>query len=894
MPPPTRSSDAKLGFSPESEPLPPKPKKPPKPERRIPRPLVIPFEIILAAFCIALAAGFVALSLLPAFAALGRATSRVNEEMDAVEATFRRITLQQSSQIYADNGDTLLSVEHGTENRKVVALGKISTITQQAVVAIEDHDFYEHGPLDTRSIFRALITNIAAGEITQGGSTITQQLVKNAEIGSNAQTFARKFQEAALASRMETLYDKDEILGLYLNQVYLGNGVYGIGTASQYYFDRPASKLKLPEAALLAGMVQAPADYDPIQHTKAAKERRNVVLDQMVQYGEVIPGVPPITAEQAAKAKKTPIQLHLRKQKDKKEKVEPFFLSYVRRELLDLDNHEFDKVLGTTDQQRENQLFGGGLKIITTLDTSWQDIAQRVAEAHLGAGKGPQAAIATVESDGAVRVLLSGQSYDKTQTDLVAPLYNSKDKLIGGVRQPGSSFKPFVLIAAFRAGINPSSTYSSSSPYRSAKWDNSCHCVSNAEPFSSGGNIDLWTATANSVNVVFAQLALEVGADKIVEAAQDAGITSALPEVPSISLGSASVSPLEMASAFTTFANAGEHCKPYLVSKIEDAKGKTLYKIKPDCKKAVEPNIAQLITKMLEGVVQGGTGTAAQLDRPVAGKTGTSQDSADLWFVGFVPQYSTAVWVGFPYARIPQEGEYGGTVAAPIWHDYMVQILRDVKESDFDAARKLKVKAGEVPDVVGITEDEAKRALERAKFDVKVNEVESDQLEGIVVAQDPEAGRNADEGSTVTIDVSNGKGSGNSGDVPNVVGLPQSEAERAISRAGYSVSVREEDSTQTAGTVIEQKPSAGEQADPGSTVRITVSTGEEGKQKIPDVVGQTKGSATSELEAAGFSVAYKYETVSSKKDDGIVLDQSPSGGEQGKPGQTVRLRIGKF
>ncbi|MEX2421234.1 MAG: penicillin-binding transpeptidase domain-containing protein, partial [Actinomycetota bacterium] len=276
----------------------------------------------------------------------------------------------------------------------------------------------------------------------------------------------------------------------------------------------------------------------------------------------------------------------------------------------------------TSREERERNLGRDGLKVVTTLDPDMIDAAQRAAAGDLGT-KGVQAAIATVEvKNGAIRMLMSGQNYEREQRNLVVA--RKVGKSYQGVRQPGSAFKPFTLVAAFEEGVPPETRFSSASPYRTDEWDNACNCVENAEGASNGGMIDLYDATTNSVNVVFAQLALKIGPDTIVDAATRMGITTPLSPVPSITLGSEEASPLDMASAYATLADEGTYCKPFVISRIVSAKGKVLYKHKDNCKEVLDPDVANLVTELLRGPVQSGTGTAASLgSRPVAGKTGT-------------------------------------------------------------------------------------------------------------------------------------------------------------------------------------------------------------------------------------------------------------------------------
>lgn len=791
----------------------------------------IPFELGLILVVILIAASLVAATFLPAFAPVNVFAKRVQAKLADYGSTLHRIRFPQTSTIYAADEKTVLASVSGGENRLVVKLKQVAPVMQHAVLAIEDHGFYTHGALDATSIIRAAIANLAAGRVTQGGSTITQQLVKNAEIGNTDQTLQRKMQEAALAARMEQEYTKDEILELYLNEVYLGNGVYGIGAAAQYYFNKKPSKLNLAQASLLAGMIQSPENYNPTakKTRKAALARRNLVLDEMVNYQDILPpelGFAGITQAQADKTKKQPVTLRIT---HASKEPAGFYAHHVVYDLLNLRNTKWDDIFGTTYKQRLNTLGSGGFKIYTMDEPRLEAKAQQVAVARLGGGLGKDTGIATVDPrTGAVKMLLSGKNYARDQLDLAAPEITERGSLLG-VRQPGSSFKPYTLVTAFEKGIPPTATYSSKSPYVDPQWDNPCHCVTNAEGAGDSGMVDLWTATAHSINVVFAQLILQVGAPDVVNTAYDMGIrVSPLQAVDSLTLGSVPVSPLEQASGFATLANHGMYCPPYYISKIVGPNGHTVYKHTSNCKQVIDRDIADLTTALLQGVVTGGTGTAANIGRPVAGKTGTSQDSADLWFVGYTPQLSTAVWVGYPLSHQPQVGEYGGTVAAPIWHDYMLYALQDMPTEGFPKAPHIKTAKGKVPDVVGMDVAKATTVLQDAEYTVNVNEVPSDLPKGQVASQSPAAGSSAPIGTAVTIDVSNGK---------------------------------------------PPEP------------KVT---------KVPGVEGQPLYDAQRTLEAAGFNVSVRYVDVSDRSENRIVMSQSPAGGEKGKAGDTVTLTVGNY
>ncbi|HWO71543.1 MAG TPA: transglycosylase domain-containing protein [Actinomycetota bacterium] len=777
---------------------------PPPGPRVPPDPL---FPAVLAAV-IALAAAVVAVTLLPLAGTLAAGVRRVNEQLAVLGEDFRRIRpFAERSLVYAADGEVLAALYQ--ENRTEVALEDVSPVARKAVLAIEDDRFYEHGAVDATSVLRALVANLVAGEVVQGGSTITQQLVKNVFIEDPSQTLDRKLREAALAIRLEQRYSKDRILEMYLNRVYLGNGVYGIGTAAEFYFGVPAAELRLPQAALLAGMIASPETYDPLERPRAALRRRNEVLDRLAALG----WVPRAKVE---RAKRRPLGL------DRDAAAEqpgrwPFAVEYVRRLILDSPGGEFD-ALGATRRERARALFEGGLRIHTTFLPGWEEAAAAAVAARLPDPEGPDAAIVAVEAGtGAIRTMFSGRGYLRDPEPL---------DLVTAARQPGSSFKPFTLVAAFRAGVPPGKVYPSKAPYRDPRWNNDCHCVFNAEGRGDRGYLDLWAATEDSVNVVFAQLVLDLGPEAVVEAARDLGVTSPLDAVPSITLGAEEVSPLEMAAAYATLAGGGVRCEPFAVARIEDPRGRVLYRHRPECRRVLEADVANLVTAMLQRAVAGGTGRAAALPgRPVAGKTGTTQDYTNAWFVGYTRQVAAAVWVGFPEGQRPMDGYFGGpvfggTVAAPIWHDFMARAVAGMPVEGFPPPPPPE--RAPVPDLLGLRGARAEEAVLAAGFTPLLEEVDAPEPEGTVVGQEPAAGTRIALGGLVRILVSTGRPP--TVEVPDVVGLRGWRAVLALEEAGLVARVERtpvEDPAEQ-GVVLAQAPPAGERVPAGSEVTITV------------------------------------------------------------------------
>jgi membrane peptidoglycan carboxypeptidase len=762
---------------------------------------------VLFVVVLGLGALLFALALLPAAGAAGRVVGEFADEFEEIGAdvdlAFPRIP--ERSTIYAADGSVLATL-YLDENRKIIRLGQVNQMARDAVLAIEDARFYEHPGLDVQGIFRALAANLREGEIEQGASTITQQLARNvfSAIGTE-QTLVRKIHEARVAMRLEEVYSKDEILELYLNEVYFGRGVYGIGTAAEYYFGTKPEKLTLPQAATLAGLISSPETYSPVNDKDAALSRRNVVIDRMIDLGMV-------TEADGVAAMGQPLGLHITEIGNEQARF-PFFVEYLKRQILQ------DERFGKTKQARIKTLFQGGLKIYTTLDPDLQRRGDEIVRSRFGTdAKGPTSAIAAVDTEtGAVLSLVSGTDFQESQVNLATGQ--------GGTgRQSGSAFKPFTLVAAFEQGIPVGKVYKAQSgqivdctPYGPPNYR-----AVNAGDGGGSGYVDLRTATAQSINAVFVQLAIDVGAPSIVEVAQRMGIESPLAPFCSITLGTSEVTPLEMANAFGTLANGGVHCDPFAITRVEGHNGRVILKQKRGrCEQAIDQDIANKVAGLLRLVVSEGTGTAANLGTwPVFGKTGTTNDSADVWFSGCTAQICAATWVGHPTGRVAMPGAYGGTVAAPIWHDFMAFAMRGLPAQGLPEPPAPE--KATVPNVVGLTQAEAIQVLTRANFTPSVQNVPSARPLGIVTGQEPAGGSSATAGGTVVIRVSNGRPP--SVKVPNVIGLTPQSASNQLRAAGFQVEV-EYATTKDAsknGKVIAQAPGAGAELDEGATVAIVV------------------------------------------------------------------------
>jgi len=788
----------------------------------VPRPSPLVIRLILLVVSVLVMGVAFALMLLPTAKSLGDAAQKFQQNVlcrGTEDLHFPRFP--ERSTVYAANGAPLANI-FLDENRISVPLSEVDKEARKAVVGLEDYRFYQHGGIDPIAIGRAFIENVIAGHIEQGGSTIDQQLVKNVT-GQRQDTIQRKIHEACLAIAVDRKYSKNQILSLYMNDVYFGNGLYGIDTAAQSYFGVPASQLTMVQAATLAGVIAAPGAFDPVANPQAALARRNQVLRRLAQI-RCISHVGCVNPARMLKFQQKPLGLVPTAGQVPPPK-NPFFVQYITGQILNNQSGEFD-ALGSTYQERKQTLFQGGLRIYTTLDPKFEQEALKVVRQHLPKATDPEAAISMVEvKTGAIRVLVSGRNFAESHQDLVTGLNGTAG------RQAGSAFKPFTLVAAFEQGIPPGREYNAKSPLFMPDCNN--WKVENAEAGVTG-YIDLWTATQDSINVVFAQLARDVGPPNIAAAAHEMGITSSLPDGPedcSITLGTGAVSPLEMSDAYATLANNGVHCPAYAVEKIVGLRGGIIYRHQPKsaCKQAISADIASQVTAMLKRVICCGTGTAAQLGRPEAGKTGTNTEYRDAWFVGYVPQYSTAVWVGYPQGEIPMynvEGvspAFGGTVAAPIWHDFMAQVVQNLPPVDFPPPPPTPT-----------------------------------------------------------------------GKVPNVVGRLYGGAVNALTQADFTAIRKDVPSPQPAGTVIAQSPPAGTKAPLGTAITLSVSTGAPAQSTVPDVVGMTEADAQAALQQAGFAVSVVDVTTTDKRKDGIVLYQSPRGGTQVQQGTAVSIAVGKF
>ncbi|MBD2741267.1 penicillin-binding protein 1A [Coleofasciculus sp. FACHB-1120] len=553
---------------------------------------------------------------------------------------LRSYTPTETSYIYDVKGKHLASL-HGEANREIVPLDAISPELKRAVLAIEDSHFYFHQGINPNSVGRAVRANWQKGAVVEGGSTITMQLVKNLFL-SRKRTFSRKIAEAVLAIRLEQIFKKDQILEMYLNQVYWGHNNYGVQTASESYFGKKAADLNLAEASMLAGMIQAPEDYSPFTNIKLAKQRQAQVLGRMRELGW-------ITAQEEAAARKLTIK------KGQLTSWQTSELPYITDAVV----AELKERFGSDAVEK------GGMRVQTTIDYKFQRMAeQKVSRWHRrlqgwGVYNNQIALVAVDPRTHFVKALVGGVDYKKSKFN----------RATQSLRQPGSAFKPFVYYTAFATGkYSPYSTvYDSPVSYR----DGGGYYSPKNYGGGYSGAMSIRQALVVSANVPAVKIGRSVGLDKVIETLRTLGFKSPIEPVISLPLGAIGVTPLEMAGGYATFASNGWHSDTTMIVRVTDSQGNVLLDNTPKRRLVLDQWATASLTQVLQGVITGGTGKAAQIGRPAAGKTGTTSLEKDVWFVGYVPQMSTAVWIGKDNNRSLGGGVTGGQYAAPIWRDFM-------------------------------------------------------------------------------------------------------------------------------------------------------------------------------------------------------------------------------
>lgn len=565
---------------------------------------------------------------------------------------LRNYVPSETSYIYDIKGTLLYSL-HDEANREVVDLNDISPNLKRAVLAIEDSYFYSHNGINPSSVGRAVLANFVAGETVEGGSTVTMQLVKNLFL-TPERAVSRKVAEAVLALRLEQIFSKDEVLEMYLNQVYWGHNNYGVETAAQSYFNKSAKDLTLGEAAMMGGLIQAPEDYSPFVNYNLAKQRQATVLGRMRQLGW-------ITAQEEAAARDQPLKIG--EIKSFRTSVAPYVTEAAVEEL----QQKFGK----------ESVLKGGMRVQTTVDLNMQRVAEDTVKRNhavlrqRGVYADQMALVAVDPRTHFVKAMVGGVDYSASQFN----------RAIQAHRQPGSAFKPFVYYTAFATGRytpdsliadNPVSYPDGYEYYSPKNYDSSFM-----------GNIPIRRALELSRNVPAIRLGQAVGINQIIELCRTLGIKSPMEPVISLPLGAVDLTPMEMAGAYATFASNGWYSPPTFIVQVTDSSGNVILDNTPKPQLVLDPWATAALNDVLQGVVARGTGTSAQLGRPTAGKTGTTDSQRDIWFVGYVPQLATAIWVGNDDYSPLGVGATGGGYVAPVWRDFMQQALANQPVEDF-------------------------------------------------------------------------------------------------------------------------------------------------------------------------------------------------------------------
>ena len=759
----------------------------------------------------------------------------------------RQLEQQVNGYIYDSTGNRELAVLRGSEARTLVEYDQIHPMMRHAIVAIEDRRYWEHRGVDIRGIGRALWSDIRQKQVVEGGSTITQQFVKNALL-QDERTIGRKVREAALAWQLSQRWSKQRILEAYLNTIYFGNGAYGVQQAARTYFGHGVSRMTIAEAALLAGIPANPTRYDPVTNPRQAKARRLLVLQAMYAEGK-------ITLPQLDQADATPLPDPEKVRLPGTEGPAQHFVNYVKQQLV--------------DQYGSSRVFGGGLRVTTTIDLELQALARDAISKWLTDPNGPSAALVAIDpTDGAVKAMVGGNNYRKSQFNLA----------VQSERQPGSAFKPFVLAEALRQGISPATQFES--VRQEIDLGDRYWVVSNYEN-GYFGSVDIERATIESDNAVYAQLTELVGSNRVARMARRLGIQSELDGVYSIGLGSEEVNPLELARAYASFATGGRRIdtslkranQPRAIVEVRDEEDEPLLVNRPQGTRVLSPGQAAFVSSLLQRVVVEGTGVRAQLDdRPVAGKTGTTENYGDAWFVGYTPQLVVAVWVGYPTTLQPMLSEFngepvtGGSYPALIWKTFAEKELEQMgaEPESFPEPPALYT----VPKVV------ARRTTESGERLLLDN------------------GECPNRREVVFFDGTGPTSAANCRDdevqVPDVRGLLLAEAEARLDAQPLTpeLVLRPAEPLEPAGVVVGQRPRRG-YASPFDRVILIVTKPLHGV--IPNLVGRSLDDARVRLERLELEPEIRW----AKGAAGIVLEQRPRPGLAAAPGIKIRLVVAR-
>ena len=830
--------------------------------------------------------------------------------------------IAQTSKVYALDG-SLITEFHAGENREIISFNEMSPYIKDAIVAVEDKRFLEHQGVDYIRIIGAFIADLKAGEWVQGASTITQQYVKNIYF-SPEKTFRRKINEALIAIQLERNYTKDKILEMYLNTINFGSGTYGIEKASEIYFGKNASELDLPQSALMAGLVRAPEIYSPFNDMEKAKLRRDLVLQlmyeqELIETGQYLNALAaPITLNE--KSTTGPDQFSSR--------IAPYFVDYVKQNLYNQKFTDYD-------------VFKGGLRIYTTLDINLQKKAENAVKKVFPEDIGPSYSLISIDPDnGYIYALIGGKDYSTSKFNIATQ----------GKRQPGSVFKVLVLMESIMQNFSPKNTFNPNGPITIDMEEGPDWRVDNygGQKFGSD-KMSVVDGTIYSVNVVYAQLIMKVGAENVENLCNEMEIYD-IGNNPAIAIGGleTGITPLDLSKVFSTLASGGIYRQPVCILKITDYQGNILYQYDPDKNESnhrvLEKPIAYYVTQILKKVIESGTGRGANIGRPAAGKTGTTDGPNDAWFAGYTPEMVTVVWMGYPESNKPMEPingrvVVGGTYPADIWREFMSSALEDLPVSDFDIPDKKLIDIEvcsesnllttfwcpeetvewhifiegeepedicnihnkvEVPDVVGLNFEEAKQLFENLYFVVEeIYDFDETYNQDIIFKQNPEAGTTLEslngEKLSITLYVSKGK---KTFSMPELIGLNLSEAKQIIESLelvldniiyGFS-------NEQPIDKIFDQSPVPDSEVSKSTGVILYVSKGENPQVLIPDVIGMTKEEAIDILNNAGFNAisvieGKTFEENSNEKDK--VFAQIPVSGTLYNKSLEIIINISK-
>jgi penicillin-binding protein 1A len=811
--------------------------------------------------------------------------------------------IAQTSKVYDIDGN-LITEFHAEENREIVSFSMMSDEIKNAIVAVEDKRFYDHQGVDYIRIIGAAIADIRAGELAQGGSTITQQLIKNIYF-SPEKSWRRKINEALIAIQLERHYTKDKILEMYLNTVLFGSGTYGIEKASQLYLGKNASDLNIPEAALLAGLVQSPEVYSPFNSIENAKQRRDLVLKLMYEQGYINSG-------EYIESLAEPIIINSEGPGSSKallgSRHAPYFIDFVKQQLYEQKFSDYD-------------VFKGGLRIYTTLDMEIQKKAEKAVKTVFPDEIKPSySLICSDPNNGYIYALIGGKDYSESKFNIATQ----------GKRQPGSVFKTAVLMESTRQGFSAKNEFNPNGPITIDMPEGPDWIVDNYGGQKFDDDISVADATIHSVNVVYAQLIMKIGAENVESLCKQMEINDTGSN-PAIALGGLDigVTPLDISKIFSTLASGGVYHRPVTILKITDPEGNILYQYNNSeedlSDRILEEPEASYITRILKKVIEYGTGSGADIGRPAAGKTGTTTDNKDAWFAGYTPELVTVVWMGNPASSDPMEpinGRtiVGGTYPADIWREFMLLALEDKKITDFKSPEdelidiKICSESGllpvfwcpeeklvwnifvkgsepvetcdvhnriEVPDVRGISIEEAKKILDELFIEItEVNEFNDTYNRGIIFDQSPEAGSFLEsltgERLSVILYISKGE---KTFKMPDLTGSDIEHARDILKSFDMEISevIYQFNDDYPVDIIFKQDPPVGTQVTSSSEVQLIISKGENPEGEIPDAAGLTEEEALELLFSNGFeNVKVNYEE--SEKDIGKVFSQIPEEG----------------